>query len=175
MLIEGVGGLSAEVAVLEVEIQRADAVRTVDAGELRAALDPMGGVVSHNLIVSRRKKGNGALWSRGESNGLTLACLAALPTGRCVILTTMDHLAVLREKIERLRSEIADIQELNEQYRFRTQKGAEADIAHSNRQERLQEIQEELVQLSQLARKTLAIEQMREKHRSRLHLVKNAS
>ena len=87
----------------------------------------------------------------------------------------MDHLEVLREKIARLRSEIADIQKLNEQYRFRGQKGAQGDIDHSNRQERLQQIQEELVQLSQLARKTLSIEQMREKHRSRLHLVKNAS
>lgn len=87
----------------------------------------------------------------------------------------MDHLAVLREKIARLRLEIADIQELSEQYRFRGQKGAEADIAHSHRQERLQEIQEELIQLSQLGHKTLAIEQMREKHRSRLPLVKNAS
>ena len=87
----------------------------------------------------------------------------------------MDHLEVLREKIARLRSEIADIQELNEQYRFGRQKGAEADIAYSHRQERLQEIQEELVQLSQLGRRTLSIEQMREKHRSRLHLVKNAS
>ena len=92
-----------------------------------------------------------------------------------VILTTMDHLEVLRGKIARLRSEIADIRELNEQYRFRGQKGAEADIAHSQRQERLQGIQEELVQLSQLGHKTLSIEQMREKHRSRLHLVKNAS
>ena len=88
---------------------------------------------------------------------------------------TMDHLEVLREKIARLRSEIADIQALNEQYRFRGQKGAEADIAHSQRQERLQAIQEELVQLSRLSHKTLSIEQMREKHRSRLHLVKNAS
>ena len=87
----------------------------------------------------------------------------------------MHHLEVLRQKIARLRSEIADIQELNEQYRFRGQTGAEADIAPSHRQERLQEIQEELVQLSQLGRKTLSIEQMREKHRSRLHLVKNAS
>jgi hypothetical protein len=69
MLIEGVGGLGAEVAILEVEIKRADAVRAADAGELRAALDPLGGVVSHNLIVSRRRKGNGALWSRGEGNG----------------------------------------------------------------------------------------------------------
>ena len=87
----------------------------------------------------------------------------------------MDHLEVLREKIARLRSEIADIQGLNEQYRFRGQKGAEAESAHSQRQERLQAIQEELVQLSRLSSKTLSIEQMREKHRSRLHLVKNAS
>ena len=87
----------------------------------------------------------------------------------------MDHLEVLREKIARLRSEIADIQELNERYRFRIQKEAKADIAHSHRQERLEKIQEELVQLSQLGHKTISIEQMREKHRSRLHLVKNAS
>jgi len=87
----------------------------------------------------------------------------------------MDQLEALREKIARLRSEITDIQELNEQFRFRGQKGAEADIAHSHRQERLQEIQEELVQISKLGRKTLSIEQMREKHRSRLHLVKNGS
>ena len=100
---------------------------------------------------------------------------STLRTDRCVILFTMDHLEVLREKIARLRSEIADIQELNEQYRFRGPKGPEADIAHSHRQERLQEIQEELVQLSRLSHKTLSIEQIREKHRSRLHLVKNAS
>lgn len=87
----------------------------------------------------------------------------------------MDHLEVLREKVARLRSEISDIQALNEQYRFRGQKGAEADIAHGHRQERLQAIQEELVQLSQLGHKTLSIEQMREKHRSRLHLAKDAS
>jgi len=86
----------------------------------------------------------------------------------------MDHLEVLREKIARLRSEIANIQDLNEQYRFRGQKGGEADTAHSHRQERLQEIQEELVQLSKLGHKALSIEQMREKHRSRLHLTKNA-
>ena len=87
----------------------------------------------------------------------------------------MDHLEALREKVVRLRSEIADIQQLNEQYRFRSQKGAESDIAHTQRQERLQEIQEELIQLSRLSHKTLSIEQMREKHRSRLHLIKNAS
>ena len=86
----------------------------------------------------------------------------------------MDHLEALREKIARLRSEIADIQELNERHRFGRQKGAEADIAYRDRQDRLQAIQEELVQLSQLGHKTLSIEQMREKHRSRLHLAKNA-
>ena len=48
MLIEGVGGLGAEVAVLEVEVKRADAVRAADAGELRTALDPLGCVVSHS-------------------------------------------------------------------------------------------------------------------------------
>ena len=61
MLIEGVGGLGAEVAVLKVEVKRADAVRAADAGELRTALDALGCVVFHNLIVSPRKRGNGAL------------------------------------------------------------------------------------------------------------------
>ena len=87
----------------------------------------------------------------------------------------MDHIKALREKIASLRSEIADIQALNEQYRFGVQRGADARTAHGQRLERLQEIQEELVQLSNLGRKTLSIEQMREKHRSRLHLVKEAS
>ena len=48
MLIEGVGGLGAEVAVLEVEVKRADAIRAADAGELRTALDLLGCVVSHS-------------------------------------------------------------------------------------------------------------------------------
>ena len=87
----------------------------------------------------------------------------------------MNHIEVLREKIARLRSEIADIQTLNERYRFGSQNGAEALNAHGQRLDRLQQIQEELVQLSNLGRKTLSIEQMREKHRSRLHLVKQAS
>ena len=69
VLIEGLGGLSAEVAVLEVEVKRTDGVRAADAGELRTALDPLGCVVSHNLIVSSRSRGNGALWSGDEGNG----------------------------------------------------------------------------------------------------------
>jgi histidinol phosphatase-like PHP family hydrolase len=88
---------------------------------------------------------------------------------------SMDHIQVLREKIASLRSEIADIQVLNEQYRFGVQRGAEAQIAHGQRLERLQEIQEELVRLSNLGQKTLSLEHMKERHRSRLHLVKKAS
>jgi hypothetical protein len=87
----------------------------------------------------------------------------------------MDHLDVLREKIGRLRVEIAHIQGLNEQYRLRDGNGTEAQVAHGQRHERLQEIQQELVQLSNLGHKAVSIEQMREKHRSRLHLVKQAS
>ncbi len=87
----------------------------------------------------------------------------------------MDHLEVLREKIARLRSEISDIQQLNTSYRLHKASGTEAQVAHGQRQERLQEIQEELLQLSNLSQKVLSLEQVREKHRSRLHLEKQAS
>jgi len=89
--------------------------------------------------------------------------------------TCMDHLEVLREKIARLRAEIAHIQELNEQYRLGHGNIAEAQVAHGQRHERLEAIQQELAQLSALGRKVVSVEQMREKHRSRLHLVKQAS
>jgi hypothetical protein len=87
----------------------------------------------------------------------------------------MDHLNVLREKIGRLRAEIAKIQELNQQYRFRDANGTEAQVAHGERQERLQAIQQELAQLAGLGRKVLSVEEMKDKHRSRLHLAKKAS
>ncbi len=87
----------------------------------------------------------------------------------------MNHLEVLRDKIGRLRSEIAQIQELNQQYRLRGGKATEEQVAHGQRHERLQEIQEELMQLSNLSRKVVSVEEMKEKHRSRLHLVKQAS
>jgi hypothetical protein len=87
----------------------------------------------------------------------------------------MDHLNVLREKIGRLRAEIADIQKLNEQYRLRGQNDTEDQVAHGHRQERLQTIQQELAQLAGLGRKVLSVEEMKEKHRLRLHLVKKAS
>lgn len=83
----------------------------------------------------------------------------------------MDHLLVLREKIGRLREEIADIQNLNEQFRRDGLNGVDAQVAHGKRMERLQAIQQELVQLGDLGRKVVSTEQMREKHRTRLHLV----
>ena len=83
----------------------------------------------------------------------------------------MDHLLVLRDKIGRLREEIAAIQNLNEQFRRDGVNGTEAQVAHGKRMERLQAIQQELVQLADLGRKVVSTDQMREKHRSRLHLV----
>jgi hypothetical protein len=86
----------------------------------------------------------------------------------------MDHLGVLREKIGRLRVEIAQIQELNEQYRLQGRNNTEAQVAHGQRHERLQAIQQELAQLADLGRKIHSVEEMKEKHRSRMHLVKQA-
>jgi hypothetical protein len=90
----------------------------------------------------------------------------------------MDHLEVLREKIRRLRDEIAQLQELNDQYRragSRDRNETEAQIAHGQRHERLQAIQQELAQLADLGRRVLSVEQRKEEHRSRLHPVKKAS
>ena len=83
----------------------------------------------------------------------------------------MDDLLVLRNKIGCLREEIADIQKLNEQFRRDGLNGADAQVAHGKRMERLQAIQQELGQLANLSRKVVSTEQMREKHRTRLHLV----
>ena len=79
----------------------------------------------------------------------------------------MDHLEVLREKIGRLRSEIAQLQELNELYRREGRHDTHAQIAHGQRQERLEAIQQELVQLADLGGRVLSVEQRREEHRSR--------
>lgn len=83
----------------------------------------------------------------------------------------MDHLEVLRDKIRRLRVEIAEIQDLNQQFRRGGGKGADVQVAHGKRNERLQAIQTEIMQLANLGRRVVSTEQMREKHRSRLHLV----
>ena len=88
---------------------------------------------------------------------------------------SMDHLEVLREKIGRLRLEIAEIQRLNEQYRRREANEIDAQVAHGQRHERLQAIQQELGQLATLGRKVRSIEEAKEQHRSRLHPMKQVS
>ena len=87
----------------------------------------------------------------------------------------MDHLAVLREKIGRLRVEIAQLQELNRAYRSQGRSDTQAQVAHGQRHERLQAIQQELAQLANLGRRVRSVEQMREQHRDRLHLANKAS
>jgi hypothetical protein len=87
----------------------------------------------------------------------------------------MDHLEVLRKKIGRLRMEIAQIQELNEQYRRDDANETGAQVAHGQKHERLQAIQQELAQLASLGRRVQSIEEVKEKHRSRLNSVKKAS
>ena len=78
---------------------------------------------------------------------------------------------MLRDKIGRLREEIAAIQNLSEQFRRDGVNGAQVQVAHGKRMERLQAIQQGLVQLADLGRKVVSTDQMREKHRTRLHLV----
>ena len=87
----------------------------------------------------------------------------------------MDHLDVLQEKVTRLRAEIAHIEQLNQAYRQRRLNEQKAQVAHGQRHERLQAIQQELAQLALLGRKTQSIEEMKDKHRSGLHLAKKAS
>ena len=83
----------------------------------------------------------------------------------------MDHLEVLREKIARLRAEITQIQESNQEYRLREWTGTEAQVAHGQRHERLQAIQHELAQVADLGRRILSLQKMKEQSRARLHLV----
>lgn len=86
----------------------------------------------------------------------------------------MDHIEVLREKIASLRDEIAQIKELNDQHR-RQGNNSDAQIAHGQRLERLQQIQQELAQLAGLGRRVFSVEERKEEHRSRLGVVKKAS
>lgn len=51
MPIDSGSGLGAEVAVLGVEIECTDAVFAADTLELYSLFDPIGGVMSHGLIV----------------------------------------------------------------------------------------------------------------------------
>ena len=87
----------------------------------------------------------------------------------------MDHLEVLRIKIGRLRSEIAQLQKSNGHYRREGRHDTQAQLAHGQRHERLQVIQQELIQLADLGRRVRSVEQMKEQHRSRPGLVNKAS
>jgi hypothetical protein len=83
----------------------------------------------------------------------------------------MDYLGVLRNKIGLLRVEIADIQELNQQFRRDGGNGTGVQVAHGQRSERLQAIQHELGQLARLGSRVVLTEPMKEQHRSPTHLV----
>ena len=87
----------------------------------------------------------------------------------------MDHLEVLREKVATLRGEIVQLQELNERYRRQPRLDAQAHFAHGQRQDRLQEIQQELTQIARLGGRLRSVEQMKEQHRSRPYFVKKVS
>lgn len=91
------------------------------------------------------------------------------------ILEVMDHLAVLRRKVGRLRAEIAQLQELNDRYWLRGRNETQAQVAHGQRQERLQAIQQELTQLVDLGQRVRSVEQMKEPHRAHPYLIKKAS
>ena len=86
----------------------------------------------------------------------------------------MDHLGVLQRKIVSLRAEIAEIQEMNQQYRQRRTNGTADQIAHGLRHERLQEIQKELGRLAALGRSVVSISELREQNRARLQLIKKS-
>ena len=86
----------------------------------------------------------------------------------------MDHLKVLQDKIGSLRAEIAQIHEMNQQYRLQKDNGTGAQVAHGQRHERLQGIQKELVRLADLGRSIHSASQIREQNRARLELVKHS-
>ena len=68
VLIESRGGLRPQVAVLNIEVDGADAVCASHAGELHAALDPLRGVISHSFIVALTLGKAAAPWSGSEGN-----------------------------------------------------------------------------------------------------------
>lgn len=86
----------------------------------------------------------------------------------------MDHLRVLRNKIVTLREEIAQIQELNRQYRLQKTSRTMDQVAHGWRHERLQEIQKELGRLAALGRSVVSVNERREQNRARLQMMKDA-
>jgi hypothetical protein len=86
----------------------------------------------------------------------------------------MDHLRVLQKKIVSLRAEIAQIHDLNQQYRQRRSNGTADQVAHGQRHERLQEIQKELSRLAALGRSVVSINEIREQNRARLERIRDS-
>jgi hypothetical protein len=84
----------------------------------------------------------------------------------------MDRLAALRNKIRHFREEIAGIQESSGQFRRAVRNDAVAQAACGWRSERLQAIQRQLMQLSELGRGVGSTEQIKEKRSPRQHTVK---
>jgi hypothetical protein len=84
----------------------------------------------------------------------------------------MNHLEALRDRIGRLRVEIAEIQELNHQFRRDGGNGLDVQVAYGQRSERLQGIQHELVQLSDLGHRVVSTKELRGRLSSRLHPAK---
>jgi hypothetical protein len=84
----------------------------------------------------------------------------------------MDYLGFLREKIARLREEIAVIQELNQQFRGDGGNGIGAQVTHGQRGARLQEIQHELGKLARLGSGVILPEQTKLPDHSPTLLVK---
>jgi hypothetical protein len=87
----------------------------------------------------------------------------------------VDYVEILREKIRRLRVEIAEIRELNEQCRLQGEKAVDAEIAYQKRRERLQAIQQELAQIADFGRKVTSVEEMGGQHDPLRHFIKKAS
>jgi hypothetical protein len=71
--------------------------------------------------------------------------------------------------------EIAQIQELNMRFRVRHANDVGAQVRHEQRQDRLEAIQQELAQLAALGSRVRSVAEMKERHRSRLRLLKEAS
>ena len=126
-------------------------------------------------MLTRLAAGEGAIGVLSESLSLDTSSSAHIATfgslatdARTVQMKypdRMDQVEALREKVGRLRVEIAQIQELNKQHRPQGGNSVEAQVAHGQRQERLQAIQQELAQLASLGWKVQSVEEMKKRHR----------
>ena len=84
----------------------------------------------------------------------------------------MDHLRALRDKIRHFREEIAGIQESSGQLPRAVRNDAVVHAVHGWRRERLQAIQRQLLQLSDLSHSVVSTEKVKEKPHPRLRPLK---